>query len=161
MRKPREGPSAVVDTTLFVSGLIVNRGHPYALVEAVRRGEFTPAVSEALYQEYERVLPRRKFAETYGLAPEEVAAFLFLIGTSARRVTPRRRLPVKVRDATDEKVLAAGLGLVRTLGGETAYLVTGDNDLLELRDHPKLKGLQIVTVREFLELLRRGEGASQ
>jgi predicted nucleic acid-binding protein len=55
-----------------------------------------------------------------------------------------------VRDPNDEKVLAAALG------NRAGYLVTGDEDLLALRDDPRIKGLRIVTAREFLETLQVG-----
>ncbi|MCL4459326.1 MAG: putative toxin-antitoxin system toxin component, PIN family [Chloroflexi bacterium] len=149
MRKKSGLVSAVVDTNLFVSGLIIELGTPYELVEASRRGAFTLVVSESLYMEYRRVLLRPKFAEKYGITLEEVTDFLFLIDTSARRVTPSRRLPITVRDKKDEGILAAALG------GKADYLVTGDEDLLVLRDDPRLGRLKIVTARDFLDILTR------
>ncbi len=143
----RSGPaSAVVDTNLIVSGLILKRGRPYELVEALRRGAFHPVLSEPLRVQYGRVLVRPKFAQRYGITPEEVASFLFLVDSSVRQIAPSRRLPVPVRDKNDEIVLATALG-------RAEYLVTGDNDLLELRDDPRIGKLKIVTVREFLEAL--------
>jgi putative PIN family toxin of toxin-antitoxin system len=147
MRRKSKLLRAVVDTNLFVSGLIIKRGLPYQLVEAFRTGVFTLLVSPTLTREYERVLSEERFLQRYGLTQAEVADFLFLVDTTAFMVTPRQRLPVPVRDPKDEKILAAALG------GQADCLVTGDDDLLALRDHPKLKTLKIVTVREFLERL--------
>ena len=56
-------------------------------------------------------------------------------------------LPVQVRDPKDEHVLAAALS------GKADYLVTGDEDLLHLDGDPKLGNLQIITAREFVNLL--------
>ncbi|MBI2303645.1 MAG: putative toxin-antitoxin system toxin component, PIN family [Chloroflexi bacterium] len=67
--------SAVVDTNLFVSGLILKRGSPYEIVEALRRGDFTLVISEPIYTEYTQVLSRPRFAEQYALTQEEVADF--------------------------------------------------------------------------------------
>jgi len=145
--KKKVPPKAVVDTNLLVSGLLLKRGLPYELVEAWRRGSFILLVSDALREEYEQVLPRPKFALKYGLTAEEVRAFLALISMVGLRATAQRRLPVKVRHQKDEKVLALALG------GKAEYLVTGDQDLLVLRDDPHLKRLKIVTAREFLEML--------
>ncbi len=154
-------PSAVIDTNLLVSGLILKRGAPYELIEALRRGAFTMAIALQLWQEYEEVLPRRKFAERYGLTQEEVADFLFLIASSARRVTPWSPLPIALRDAKDQEVLAAGLGLARETAGAVVYLVTGDADLLEHQRDPRLGTLRIVTVHEFLQRLWQGLGSEQ
>ena len=147
MRKKDKDVLAVVDTNLFVSGLINRSGSPARLVEALRQGAFTLAVSEQLHTEYKRVFPRPKFTHKFGVTEQEIAEFLFLIGTNSRRVTPVRRLPLKVRDNKDAKVLAAALG------GKAGYLVTGDDDLLSLRDDPGLGELKIVMVTEFLEIL--------
>lgn len=148
MRKRNGAPvSAVVDTNLLVSGLISRPGAPYELVERLRRGAFTLLASSEVLAEYRYVLSRPSFAQKYGIAAAEVAAFLFLLNAIARRVTPRRRLPVRARDRKDEKILAAALG------GRANYLVTGDDDLLVLRGHPKLGSLRIVTVKEFLSIL--------
>lgn len=151
MKKKSEPVSAVVDTNLFVSGLISKVAAPYELVQAFRAGAFTLVVSEPLRAEYRRVLPRPKFTQKYGLTQEEIADFLLLVDTNADLVNPLRRLPVTVRDKKDERVLAAALG------GKADYLVSGDDDLLCLREDPRIAPLKIVTAREFLEVLSEGD----
>ncbi|MDO8691738.1 MAG: putative toxin-antitoxin system toxin component, PIN family, partial [Dehalococcoidia bacterium] len=96
MTKRDEPVSAVVDTKLFISGLIKRPSIPHQVVEAVRQGAFTLVLSAQLLTEYRQVLPRPKFREKYGLTVEEVGAFLFLVETNAHMVEPLRRLPVKV-----------------------------------------------------------------
>lgn len=150
MTRKDEPVSAVVDTNLFISGLIKRPSIPHQLVEAFRQGAFTLILTEQLLKEYRRVLPRPKFREKYGLTVEEVGAFLFLVETNAHMVEPLRRLPVKVRDEQDERVLGAALG------GKAEYLITGDDDLLVLRDDPQIGNLKIVTAREFLDTLKGG-----
>jgi putative PIN family toxin of toxin-antitoxin system len=139
--------SAVVDTNLAVSGPLFKRGPPYQLIQAMYARRFISVYSDALLDEYRGVLARPHFAERYGLTPAEVAAFLIVITTSGRRVTPLRPLPVAVRDPKDEKVLAAALG------GQADYLTTGDEDLLELAGNPKIGKLKIMSVREFLAVI--------
>ena len=56
--------------------------------------------------------------------------------------------PLHVRDPKDELILATALG------GRADFLVSGDDDLVVLRDEPKLKErLKIVTATEFLALV--------
>jgi putative PIN family toxin of toxin-antitoxin system len=149
MNKGRgEKLKAVVDTNLFVRGLISKLGNPFVLLEALRREEFLLVISQPLRREYEEVLRRPKFAQKYGLTPKEIADFLFLVDSNARKITPLPVLPLQVRDVKDEKVLAAALG------DRVDFLVTSDDDLLVLRGDPRLGTLQIVTVREFLNALR-------
>jgi len=109
---------------------------------------FELIVSEAIRQEYERALNEPRFGERYGLIRQDIEDFLELVDRTAVMVTPSRSLPIQVRDKTDEKVRAAALG------GKADYLVSGDQDLLVLRDDPGLGQLKIVTVREFLDILR-------
>jgi putative PIN family toxin of toxin-antitoxin system len=131
-----------------VTGLLSDRGAAFQLLEAWRAGAFDLLYSDAIYVEYADVLPRPKFAR-YNLTPEIIAAFLTRLRRHGRRVKPRRRLPVDVRDPNDAMVLAAALG------GRADYLVTRDQDLLALRDQPALADLRIVTVQEFLATLRQ------
>jgi uncharacterized protein len=147
MSEPRGLARAVVDTNQFVSGLISKVGLPYQLIEAFRHGSFTLLISPSLRAEVEEVLQRDKFRVRYRITDDEREQFLFLLDARAVVVTPRRRLPVHIRDPKDERVLAAALG------GRADYLITGDDDLLVLNGDPRIRSLKIVTVREFLDLL--------
>lgn len=97
------------------------------------------------------VLGRPRIRLRYHLASDEIVLLLQLLDSSTTHILPRRRLPVHVRDNKDDPILAAALG------GKASYLVTGDDDLLVLRDDPRIKSLQIVTVRDFLEVLSGSE----
>jgi putative PIN family toxin of toxin-antitoxin system len=147
MSEPRGLASAVVDTNLFISGLISKVGLPYQLTETFRQGSFTLLISPQLRAELEEVLRRDKFRIRYRVSDAEREQFLSLLHTQAVPVTPRRRLPIAVRDPKDERVLAAALG------GRADYLITGDEGLLVLNGDPRIGSLRIVTVRQFLELL--------
>lgn len=141
---------AVVDTNIFVSGMLTRRGANYRLMEALRAQAFVLILSDPLYGEYGEVLSRPRFQTDFGVSITDVVAFLTLAGRGALFVTPRRRLPVVVRDPKDELVLATALG------GKADYLVTHDDDLLILRGHRELGSLQIVTAVEFLDIIRSG-----
>jgi len=143
----------VLDTNLLVSGLIVTRGLPRRLLDAWRQGAYRLLFTDAIRDEYATVLARPQFAAKYGLAPAEVAALLRRMRTEGERVTPRETIPVAVRDPKDTHLLAAALG------GNAAFLVTGDADLLILDGDVALGPLRIVTARAFLDdLARRGGG---
>lgn len=135
--------SVVVDTNLFVSGLIIEKGYPFQLIEQLRKGAFIVITSPALRGELEDVLRRDKF--TKFLSEQKIATFLDTYDVSSLTVNPKTRLPIKVRDPKDEKVLAAALS------GKADFLITGDQDLLILFDNQKIGMLKIVTVKEFLE----------
>ena len=138
---------AVVDTNIFVSGLITANGTPYQLLEAWRVGAFVLLVAPPQKEELERVLKRPIFSQRYGLTEERIDYWLLLVDALGFSVPVRRRLPVHVRDRRDDHILAAALG------GRADYLVTSDRDILALNAHPRLKSLRIVTATDFLELL--------
>jgi len=58
MTSARKPPRVVVDTNLFVSGLIVKRGIPHQLLSHWRRGSFTLLISEEQREEIGAVLDR-------------------------------------------------------------------------------------------------------
>ena len=142
-----DAPRAVVDTNQGVSGLISNRGMSHRVLLAWRRREFILVLTPELRTEYERVLARPEFAQRYGLTAEQRAAFLRRLQANALHVRPKRTLPLSVRDPKDNMVLAAAIG------GKAGYIVTNDNDLLDLASDPRLGELRIVTVRAFLDVL--------
>lgn len=137
----------VVDTNLFVSGLINTRGQPYQLLESLRRGAFTVLLSTEQRAELVRVLHRRRLLHRYHLPTDERDALLALLETIAVPIALHSSPPVAVRDMKDEIILATALD------GNADYLITGDEDLLTLNGDPALGLLKIVTVREFLEVL--------
>lgn len=138
---------AVVDHNLFVSGLISAHGLPSQLISQFRQDAYVLVTSAQLRSELEEVLRRDRFRTKYGLTPEEVADFLFLVDTKALFVRPIQHLPVTIRDPKDAIVLATALG------GRADYVVSGDDDLLSVAADPRLGDLRIRTVREFLEVL--------
>lgn len=139
---------AVIDTNLIVSAFISGRGAPHQLLTALRAGAFRLVLSASLRREYADVLARPRLVERYGIDAESVAAFLDLLDRRALLVTPAADLPLAIRDPKDAHVLATALA-----GGAT-HLVSGDDDFLALMDDPRLGALRIVTVGEFLQILR-------
>lgn len=145
MRKSkRKLYQAVVDTNVIISGFINKSGSPYRLVSKLQEGLFVLIVTGELWAEYKEVLSRPKLIMQLSISEEAIAAILRRVQRRAIMVAASTNLPIEVRDPKDEKVLAAALG------GKADYLVTGDEDLLDLKDHPNLGKLKIVTVQEFL-----------
>ena len=142
-------PSAVIDTNLFVSGMIIKTGNPFAVLEAWRARSFGLILSAAQYNEITDVFQRQHIARRFAAAASELID-LFDQLAATPRVTPAPTIPVEVRDPKDIKILAAALG------GHADYLVTGDRDLLEHRGDPRLGTLHIVTAAEFLAHLDPG-----
>lgn len=137
----------VVDTNLFVSGIIAPLGKPRALLSAWRQDAFDLIVSAFQKRELSRTLARPRITAKYGVLDERRAELLRAIDDDAEEVVPLAELPLPVRDPDDERILGAALA------ARADYLVTGDKDLLVLAGDPRLGPLEIVTVTEFLAIL--------
>jgi predicted nucleic acid-binding protein len=85
------------------------------------------------------------------IAKDDIAAFFRFLDRRSLEVAPlaEDQLPLLVRDSNDTYLLSA------SFGGNANYLVSGDNDLLDLADDDRLGKLQIVSARDFLSILDR------
>jgi putative PIN family toxin of toxin-antitoxin system len=146
MRRSSARPRIVADTNLFVSGAIAPLGQPRRLLTAWTAGRFVLLLSAEQRAELTDVFARPRLRARFRMTPGQVAA-LFAGLAAAPQVTPSPAVLLTVRDAEDEHILAAAMG------GTAEYLVTGDDDLLVLRDDPRLGPLKVVTVAEFLAIL--------
>ena len=139
---------AVVDSNLFVSGLIA-RGAPYAIIDAWRRQFFALLLSDAQRAELHTVLARPRSTSRY-LSPAEVEDFLYALDTLALPAPLHLPLPLPISDPNDEHIVAAALG------GQADYLISGDTrHPLPLAGDPRLGTLRILTARDFILLLQQ------
>jgi putative PIN family toxin of toxin-antitoxin system len=135
----------VIDTNIFISGSISPRGIPSRLLTLWEQDRIMVVTSSELVAEVEAVLHRDYIKGKYQLSEERIRELVRRLQQAAEHVIPLSPLPVHSRDPKDDKLLAVALG------GETDYLITGDEDLLSLRAAPALKNLRILTAAAFLE----------
>lgn len=138
---------AVVDTNLIVSAIATISTIPYYLFEAWRKGEYILVTSPAIIEEITEVLsrPEKKFSLTGG----EIAKVIKTLTDYAFVTSGKLEVRVVKKDADDDKFIAAALE------GSASHIVTGDKDLLSVREY---QGIKIVTARNFLEkYLRKTE----
>lgn len=137
-------PRAVLDTNVFVSGLISPLGKPAAILKALRSGRFTLLSSPPINEEIIEVLNRPRIRDRYGLG-DSIFDVSFILWEVAELVID---LPdVKAcSDVDDDKFLATAIG------GGADYLVTGDaGQLLHLGEY---RGVTIVSPRDFVSRLK-------
>jgi len=113
----------VLDTNLFVSGLISPAGAPNQLL-SLREQERIILLTSDLISEVARVLQRPSIQQKYYLTDQRIRELLTSLRQATESVTPQTALPVHSRDPKDDKLLALALG------GNANYLVTGDDYLL-------------------------------
>jgi uncharacterized protein len=131
----------ILDTNVLLSGLLTPLGAPATLVDAWERGAFTPVTSEMLIREFRKVAGRPYFrARLRASAVELIAAGLRDFSGYFRDLPAGPMAP----DPKDSFLLA----LAEASAAE--FLVTGDRELLSLRQH---KSTRIVRPASMVELL--------
>lgn len=143
MRAPQI--SVVIDTNVWISGLISLTGAPALLTRKIIR-EGQPVLSEATFDELKDRLWRPKFDRYVSM--EQRNALLSDLGAVARWVTVDSTIAGQTfsRDPADDKFLHAALA------AQPAWLVTGDKDLLVLAKKMAAEGVTIVSPAEALTL---------
>jgi len=129
----------VLDTNVVVSGIFF-AGPPYEILNSWRRGSFKLLLSEAIFDEYQRVATnlRRKYSGV------NISAFLRLLALGALWVdAPELGVQVS-EDPDDDKFIACALA------GNAKVIVSGDRHLINISSH---KGVTILTPRVFVETL--------
>jgi uncharacterized protein len=115
---------AVLDPGVHVSALITPTGIPARLLLGARSGDFELVVSPLLLEELESVLHRENFRRYVDLGG--VASYLKLLRRDARvAADPGTPPPIRCADPDDDYLIVLA-------HSESAALVSGDRDLLEL-----------------------------
>jgi putative PIN family toxin of toxin-antitoxin system len=135
---------AVLDTNIFVSGIISPKGVPRKILELARKEVFRVVSSAAINREILTVLHRDNIYTKYGLTEEiidGITAFLY----EGTFLTEERYAVSRInKDPEDNKFVSCALE------GEADYIVSGDEHLLGLKYY---SGIQIVDARGFLKLV--------
>jgi uncharacterized protein len=131
---------AVLDVNVLVSALLRPDGAPGRVVEGfLRHRAFEVVLSPSIVAEAERAFAYPKVARRVGgaaVAREWLEDILVLADLVEDGEVPR-----VCRDPDDDKYLGAALE------GRAEFVVSGDGDLLAVREH---EGVLVVTPREFL-----------
>lgn len=128
---------AVVDNNVYVSSLLSPHGSPARVLDAWRANAFVLVTSEPLLAEFSKVLSYPRLAPRIAPDARQVIAN---VAARAIIVTPTRSVAV-CRDPDDNAVIEAAIA------GGADYIVSGDQDLLDLRE---FEGIRILTPSEFL-----------
>lgn len=117
---------AVLDTNVFVSGLLLPASVPGQIVAALRRGDIRMVTSEPMLAELGAVLAYPKLVKRIQWDGEMIARYLMLLRFEADVVAIHRETADVPRDPADAIILRT------LLAGSADFLVTGDEDLLVL-----------------------------
>lgn len=145
---PERRLRVVLDANVLVSGFI---GHPqsaaFRIVAHLRKGDFQLLVSTPIIGEYRDVLTRPRIVtrrRVPGYSASEILGVI--VATSEWHDLPQSVFP-GLRDLADAPYL------LTAVAGQADYLVSGDNHLLDFATDERVRPLNIVTTRAFLEIL--------
>lgn len=125
----------VFDTNIFISALAIPGSLAEKAVLKIVEGEDALLTSRALLDELLSTLAR-KFSHD----AEQLSRVAVNISELAEIVKPGKRINV-LQDDPDNRVLECALA------GKADLIVTGDKEMLRLRDY---KGIRIISLRDYL-----------
>jgi hypothetical protein len=135
---------AVLDANQFVSAILSPDGVPAKVLNAWRGGLFELITSQSIIDEIRRVLNYPRLSKIHRKSSKEIDLFLEDLEILSFVAPEKLSLSVVSDDPTDDKYLVAALE------GEAKFIVTGDSDLLKIREY---EGVKIVTAGAFLKEL--------
>jgi putative PIN family toxin of toxin-antitoxin system len=118
----------VIDTNVFISGLMLPKSTLGQIIGAWRTGHYSLVISEPLLMEIGAVLGYPKIHKRTGWDDDTISRYLTVLRYETEVVDIRNTHAVVPRDAKDNIVLVA------LLASKADCLVTGDIDLLSLAD---------------------------
>jgi putative PIN family toxin of toxin-antitoxin system len=129
---------AVFDTNVIIAAFLTE-GLCTKLLTRAHRHDFDLILCDCIFQEFKRVL-EKKFAAS----PDEISDALIILTEAVQDVLGQTDSITPIcRDSDDDLTLACA----RDAGAD--YLVTGDEDLLVLKNY---EGISILNPREFEKL---------
>lgn len=130
----------VLDTNILISALGW-KGKPNQVFDKAVKGEVELVISDKQFNELSKALNYPKFQFT----EEQKDRLKSLILKIATFVKPLEKIDAIKNDPDDN------IHLESAIAGNVKYIVTGDPDLLKLKE---FRGIKIITAKEFLDLMK-------
>ena len=143
----------LLDTNVWVSAFLNPSGPPARVWHAWYAGRYEVVTSLPLLEELSDVLTRPRLTRKYPIVADDVTEFLQLLVERSTVVIPTGSIR-ECRDPDDDVLLETAIL------GKAQYVVTRDDDLkhdLDLIEHLELRGVIVLSVRQFLDKLDQGE----
>lgn len=136
---------AVLDTNTLVSAVInVISSVAAKIYQSCKEKRFLNITSSAILSELDEVLHRERIMKSHKLTALELEKIIDQMAKVSFVVSGKIKVDVS-RDPSDNKVISAALE------GKADYIVSRDQDLLDLKEYQDIK---IITPEEFMGILR-------
>lgn len=129
----------VLDSNVILSGLMSPKGTTGQIIQAWNDNRLTLLICEAQLEEIKRVLAYPKIQKRLNWSAEKINLFVKLLAYRSEYVDISGVKACVPQDANDEMLLAT------LIAAKADYLVSGDSDLLDLRE-----SYSIITPAQFL-----------
>jgi len=129
----------VIDSNIFISSFFWG-GKPREIFERVLNGFDELYITDEIIKEIIKVMSSEKFNVNNGVIKD----YIHIIEKYSNKIVSKDNKKSISRDADDDKILQCGIG------GNVDFIITGDNDLLVLKEYKKIK---IIKPKEYLELV--------
>ena len=129
----------VIDVNIFVSSFLWE-GNPKKVVDRSIEGTDELYITQEILEQISEVLNRPKF----NADKEGVKYYMKLIEEIANELISDIKIQNGSRDVDDNIILECGIT------GNVDYIITGDDDLLVLKE---FNGIKIITPKEYLEII--------
>ena len=127
----------VFDTNIFISALVIPGSLAEKAILKIIEEKDSLLISTDIIDEVLSVLSSK-----FGRDREELSHVAVVLSEIAELVKPTRRVKI-FKDDPDNRILECAIY------GEANLLVTGDKEILQLREY---KGVKIMSLREYLQL---------
>jgi len=121
-------------------------GLPHDMLVLAYQHQIQVIASEPLIEELKDVLSREKMKKHLNRIQKTPDELINLHLSHTLIIEPSQVPEGTVRDLKDDKIIACAVG------GQADYIITGDNDLLVLKEY---QGILIVTASEFLTIITK------
>jgi len=129
----------VLDSNIFVSSFYWS-GNPRKVFDRVTNGLDELYITGEILNEIVSVMSEDKFDTSM----DEIKEYVKIIESYSIKLSSKN-IPEKIsRDESDNKILQCGFD------GNVDFIITGDNDLLVLKEYGKIK---IIKPKEYLEIV--------
>ena len=139
---------AVVDTSVMVSVAFAKEGLTKELRDMIAEGAFQLVTSREILAELYRVLHYPRILKQFKPSTEELEEFIGMILERAVITKGHYSLRKIKEDPSDDMFLACALE------GKADFIVSRDPHLRNLK---RFQGVEIVDVKSFVEMVRKGK----
>ena len=133
----------IIDTNIFVSGLLNKKGAPGQVIDAVLQGDITALMSDVTFNELKEVLNRPRLLSYFEKAQVKPTKFLELLELLIEMVSVQSvECEVKIRDIKDQPFIE-----LAAISPKPDFLITGDKDF----EQKRYAGVRVISASQFVK----------